>query len=199
MVSAQSVLATPAAELRVQTPELLFAVANAAGLSTQAVLAISSAWSSQVSVAVSGVGDLRTNIFDDEPDYRSFVVPRQEFAFLVPRQEFTAYISSDVQPMITFTKQPAERLAYDFEFLEWFENLEGDDIEAASVEVVSASVGAVSDLAVEQPLRINSPSTRVKIWIEGGVNGVRYKLTLTIDTEGGRRKTVDFYLRVKEL
>lgn len=99
LVSTQFVLTSATADLRVQTPELLFAAA-AATVTTQVTLAVSAEWSSQVSVAVSGVGDLRTNIFDDEPDYRSFVVPRQEFAFLVPRQEFTAYISSDVQPLL---------------------------------------------------------------------------------------------------
>lgn len=196
---ARAVVAVDAAAgLEVRTPTLLAAQA-AVSVTSSASIRVARDWAGTGTITVIAVADLRTNIFDDEPDYRSFVVPRQEFAFVVPRQEFVAFISSDAVNMITYSKQPADRLAYDFEFADWFEELEGDDIEAAAVQVVSASIGVPADLVVEQPLRINSPSTRVKIWIEGGVNGARYKLTLTIDTEGGRRKTVDFYMRVKEL
>lgn len=202
-VADSAVVVAAAADL--QLAEKLFAApAFATVTATPATFSTVLAWGANAVICrVTATAEMFTNLYDDEPPYRTLIVPRQPFVATIPPQAFTAFISSDARPMITYSKQPGERLAYDFEFAEWFADLEGDDIEAASVTVVSATSSAgpadVNALVVQQPIRIGAPSTRVKIWIDGGVSGVRYKLTLVIDTEGGRRKEVDFYIRIKEL
>lgn len=197
-----TVVAAPA-DFRI-SPKLFAAPAFATVIAAPATLITISSFSAIAAFCrVVARAEFFTNIYDDEPDYRTFVVPPQDFSFVVPPQVFVAFISSDARSMITYAKQPGERLAYDFDFSVWFAELEGDDIEAASVSVVSATSPAgavnVNTLVVQQPIRIGTPSTRVKVWIESGVSGARYKLTLVIDTEGGRRKEVEFYVRIKEL
>ncbi len=141
---------------------------------------------------------LTSNPFDDEPGYRTIFVGRQSMSVVVQSQTFVISIGSDSKAMQTFTKQPGERLAYDIDLTEWFAELEGDDIEAASATVTSASTGVVSDLTIDPPYRIGTPCYRVKIWTEGGLNGATYQVRCTLDTEGGRRKEVDFKVKVKE-
>lgn len=181
-------------------PRLFGAPASAVATAAPVVpLALRAFDATGVVAVAAGQAEFFTNIYDDEPDYRTYYVARQDFSYTVPVQSFVWLITSDATAMMTFTKQPGDRLAYDVDFSEWFEGLEGDDIEAAAIEVVSASAGGINDIIVEQPIRIGTPSTRVKFWTEGGTHGVRYKVTLTINTEGGRRKTVDGFIRVKEI
>lgn len=142
--------------------------------------------------------DLTSNPFDDEPDYRTVFVSAQSMTLSVQAQAFTINIGSDSKAMQTFTKQPGERLAYDIDLTDWFAELEGDDIEAASATVTSASSGLVTDITIDPPYRIGTPCYRVKIWTEGGLNGATYQVRCTLDTEGGRRKEVDFKIKVKE-
>jgi len=152
------------------------------------------------SVGVSAAGLLLlTNFYDDEPDYRTDQVTAEDFVDEVEPEDFTFHIRDDSLAMKTFTKQPNDRLAYDIVFSEWFADLEGDDIEYAYIDVVSATSGDQYLLIADQPLLIDSPSTKAKVWVEGGAHGVTYQLTITIETEGGRRKERDFKIKVKEI
>lgn len=128
-------------------------------------------------------------MFIHEPDYR------------------TVFVRSDASTtrMRTFRKQPAEVLPYDVDFAEWLTL--GDDIESAQVHVDSAINGEPSDLTIgDVVLLIQNPeathmiaATRLKVWLSGGLNGATYKITVRADTEGGRRKEVDFRLNVREV
>lgn len=128
-------------------------------------------------------------MFVHEPDYR------------------TVYVRNDASTtrMRSFRKQPTEILPYDIDFAEWL--TPGDDVESAEVHVDSAINGAVDDLVIGQVVLITSnpeatatiAATRLKVWLEGGVHGATYKITVRVDTEGGRRKEVDFRLNTREV
>lgn len=102
--------------------------------------------------------------------------------------------------MFTAKKQPAERLDYDIDLTEWFEDAEGDEIASATATVLLISGTGVGDtLAVDGAVAlVGDPSRVVKVWLIDGVSGNSYKVTVRATTEGGRIKEVDFKVVVKE-
>lgn len=148
------------------------------------------------------------NLYDWEPDFRTLQVDPEDWIDSVSAEDWTLTITDDGQGMKTFTKQPREVLAYDIDFMPWFEQIPRDDIESATCVVTSATSGDPTDLTVQRTVLMadgnnppgpTTPAHRVKVWLSGGNDGVTYHLTLTIDTEDGRRKEVDFKLKVKEI
>jgi hypothetical protein len=90
----------------------------------------------------------------------------------------------------TLTKQPGDSLDYDIDYSDWLTS--DDNVSSATTAVSPDVVGGVTvDL-----ININDP--RVKLWISGGVSGVTYKITITMETSDGRIKEDEFRLRVKE-
>jgi hypothetical protein len=101
-------------------------------------------------------------------------------------------------------KQPRDRLDYDVDFSEWFASMPGDDIEQVQVEI-DGGTGQPNDLRLVEtrpPTSFGVPTSEphkfVKVWLEGGVDGTTYKVTVIIETEGGRVKEYDFNIRVRE-
>jgi hypothetical protein len=91
--------------------------------------------------------------------------------------------------MNLFYKQPADQLDYDLDFSDWI--TEGDTI-----------TGAVAVSSVPAELVIQSVSVSeqiVKVWATGGETGSTYQVTVTVTTDQGRIKELDFKIRVKEL
>lgn len=88
----------------------------------------------------------------------------------------------------TFSKQPVEVLDYDIDCSDW---LVSDDVLASATAVTD-----VAGLTVDSVL-VSSP--RVKVWLSGGTNGAAYKVTVTITTDDGRVKQVEFRVRVKDV
>ena len=88
----------------------------------------------------------------------------------------------------TFSKQPVEVLDYDIDCSEW---LVSDD-ELTSATAVVEPVGVTADSVL-----VSSP--RVKVWLSGGTNGATYKVTVTITTDDGRVKQVEFRVRVRDV
>lgn len=88
----------------------------------------------------------------------------------------------------TFSKQPVEVLDYDIDCTDW---LVSDDALALAT--------AVSDGAALQVDAVNVYSPRVKVWLSGGTSGSNYKVTVTITTDDGRVKQVEFRVRVKDV
>ncbi len=86
-----------------------------------------------------------------------------------------------------FEKQPWERLDYDVTFAPWL--TPGDNLKE-----LAASVSPVG-LTVESPVN-NDPL--VKVWISGGTDGVKHKVTVQAETDDGRKKEVEFTLKVKD-
>jgi hypothetical protein len=150
--------------------------------------------------------EIRLNVLVFEPDYRTIEVELDDTSIEIEPQDFTIVITDDEATMKTFTKQPSEILAYDADFTDWFSDIVGgDDISLADCEIISASSGAIGDLSIDDIILVLSNQDdpfsdvyRVKIWISGGLDGATYKLTLLMDTTGGRRKEVDFKIRIKE-
>ena len=103
--------------------------------------------------------------------------------------------------MKTFPKQPAERLAYDIDLTDWFQALiDVDQLDSATLDIVSATDGDPDNMtAALNATFLGTPPTIIKVWVEGGLDGVDYQLTVRATTTQGRIKEVDFRVRVKEI
>ena len=86
------------------------------------------------------------------------------------------------------TKQPADVLDYDIDFADWI--TDGDVISSGTVTIEPPGE------LVSNTQQIYSPT--VKIWLQGGVDGSQYKVTLLASTTQGRVKEVEFKVRVRE-
>jgi len=105
----------------------------------------------------------------------------------------------------TFIKQPADQLDFDVDFgSEFFEAYGGDAISAAAnvtVVVSSGNTGSPNDLVLGPEALpdfdlINDHT--VKVWVGGGISGIRYKVTVKAITVGLRTKETDIFVFVKE-
>lgn len=85
--------------------------------------------------------------------------------------------------------QPDESLDYDLDYTDWLTT--GDNVSSATVTVTPA------DELAATLVQINDP--RVKVWLEGGVDGTTYKVSVTMTTADGRVKQDEFKIRVKEI
>ena len=96
--------------------------------------------------------------------------------------------------LATKKKQPAERLDYDI----WYAN---DPAGAEPWLIDSDSITSVT-INVSAPELEVSPilfADHLKLWVEGGVDGETYKITITIITAGGRTKQDEIRFRVKDI
>jgi hypothetical protein len=86
-----------------------------------------------------------------------------------------------------FTKQPADVIDYDIDFSEWLPV--GDTLATATptVDVASLTLGTtvISDTGIKQ-------------WVSAGTDGLTYKVTVTVTTNGGRTVQQEFRVRVKD-
>lgn len=87
-------------------------------------------------------------------------------------------------------KQPADQLDYDIDFSRWLP--EDDEILTVTTAVDPALDGELTVASVH----VQSPW--VKVWVNGGINGNSYKVSVTAATRGGRIKEVDFKVRVRD-
>lgn len=99
--------------------------------------------------------------------------------------------------MQTFDKQPRDQLDYDVGYGDWLPD--GDTILTA--EATFERLGVELDPGIEDTfaivaVHVNSPT--VKVWVEGGISRVSYKVTVIVSTAGGRVKETEFRVRVKE-
>lgn len=88
-----------------------------------------------------------------------------------------------------FIKQPAEIESYTIDYSQ--DLTDGDNV--ISAEVISDVPG---ELIVKSFIVLDP---RVRIWLEGGVDGNTYKITCTVDTADGRRLQDEFRVRVKDI
>jgi hypothetical protein len=87
----------------------------------------------------------------------------------------------------TYTKQPNDVLDYDIEYADFLS--EGDSL-ASAIATVSPS-----GLIVHTPLVVG---TTIKLWVEGGTSGVKYKITVKTVTTLSRTKEDELIFRVKD-
>jgi len=90
--------------------------------------------------------------------------------------------------LATYIKQPADVLDYDIDADGW---LPTDDL------IISAVTTSTTGITVNSTTIINDGRT-VKVWLQGGANGVTYKVEVTMTTDDGRVKQVEFRIKVKE-
>lgn len=98
----------------------------------------------------------------------------------------------------TFIKQPAENLDYDIDFSEFLSS--GDTLQTTGTPPVPNPLSVTTTpagIAVGSTFVIKDGKA-IKQWLSGGTNGVKYKITLTATTNGGRIKQVEFVVRVKD-
>lgn len=92
-----------------------------------------------------------------------------------------------------YDKQPWERADYDTTFQDW---LNGDDV----IDAVTAFVECLTDpsdssLVVD---KIEFTADRVKLWVEGGTAGQRYKVTTRVTTVSDRRDEYEIVFKIKD-
>lgn len=95
-------------------------------------------------------------------------------------------MSSTLEILDTFEKQPGERQDYQIEFEDWLRRL--DDTPVSATVAVSPGINLISH---------ELKGTAVKVWMEGGESGKRYKVTATMTTAGGRIKEAEIVIYVK--
>lgn len=98
----------------------------------------------------------------------------------------------------TFIKQPAENLDYDIDFSEFLSS--GDTLQSTGEPPAPNPLNVTvspTGIVVGSTFVTNDGKT-IKQWLSGGTNGVKYKITLTATTNGGRIKQVEFVVRVKD-
>lgn len=106
-----------------------------------------------------------------------------------------------------FDKQPADVQDYDADFTDYILS-QGEAVDDEH-EIDEVSVDD-DDLTVDSSAIYNGASltnyetgvtrasTFVKVWISGGTAGGSYKVTVRINTAGGRTKEHEFQVKVKE-
>jgi hypothetical protein len=94
-------------------------------------------------------------------------------------------------------KQPVERVDYDIDYSEWLTT--NDNVKSVVVTVFpdESVIIPVPDNRLKV-LTVIVIDPIVKLWIEGGRNGLTYKVTLTMTTADGRIKQDEFKLKVKD-
>jgi hypothetical protein len=95
-------------------------------------------------------------------------------------------------------KQPVERVDYDIDYSEWL--TANDNVESVVVTVFpdeSVMIPVPHDRLHVLTAVVIDPI--IKLWIEGGRNGVTYKVSLTMTTADGRIKQDEFKLKVKDI
>ena len=86
-------------------------------------------------------------------------------------------------------QQPTENLDYDIRYGEFL----NDNDTISSVDVV-----VLPDTDLQATGQI-ADDTRVKVWVSGGTSGQTYKIEVTIQTQGGRRKQDEFEVYIEEI
>lgn len=125
-----------------------------------------------------------------------------------PYRTVTVNNDAATQRPRTFQRQPGDFLPYDIDMEQWLAPFPGDGIESVVVNVTEANgLGAdVGDLdvsridfvvpAIQDPAL---PAIRAKVWVQGGISGALYKVTVRCTTIGDRVKEADFRLSVNEV
>lgn len=91
--------------------------------------------------------------------------------------------------LATFTKQPAEKESYSINYAD--DLTENDGIKSDGVVVTVSPEGLVIDSFL-----VVSP--RVKVLTSGGIDKTKYKVTVTAETDDGRKLQDEFFVKVKD-
>jgi hypothetical protein len=94
-----------------------------------------------------------------------------------------------------FAKQPAEVKDYDVDYAPWLDPMTDTILSSTQTVVCTTTPG-------DTALVINSvalaPKT-LKLWIAGGTDGEKYKITIRVTTAGGRVDESELLFTVKDI
>lgn len=94
-----------------------------------------------------------------------------------------------------FTKQPEEFKDYDIDYAPWLASDAADTLDDVRAEVVCLTDPDDTELTVES-IQI---TTRVcKLWVKGGTDGYKYKITLFASTVVGRIDESELIFKIKD-
>ena len=85
-------------------------------------------------------------------------------------------------------QQPSDRIDYDFDVSSLFN---GDSDSVVGVAATAFPVGL-------NVVALISDTDRVKVWIDGGTNGVEYTVEVTITSTNGRIKQDELIVTIEE-
>lgn len=87
----------------------------------------------------------------------------------------------------SITQQPRDVRDYDIDYGEFFPQ---DDVMVAADVTVEPATGLTVTYALQHP--------RVKVWVQDGVAGATYKVTVVAYTNDGRAKEEELKVRIKD-
>lgn len=87
-------------------------------------------------------------------------------------------------------KQPGERRSFSIRYDDDLD--EGDEVQQVDACTVEPA-GALT----ATPVMVSGQ--RVRVWVEGGADGVNYKVTVTVTTVGGERLEDEVLVKVREI
>jgi hypothetical protein len=87
-----------------------------------------------------------------------------------------------------FNKQPIEVQDYDIDFTSYLEGF--NDVALSHVAAAEAGLEILGSSRSEGV---------VKVFVSGGTDGVSYKVSVTVTTQGGRVKQGDILIKVREV
>lgn len=90
-------------------------------------------------------------------------------------------------------KQPIEIKDYPINYADWLEE-SGDTLTDADA-TIECLTGDDSSLVVHS---ITLSPSAVSVWLSGGADGQKYKVSVTANTAGGRRDQSEFIVKVKD-
>ena len=91
-------------------------------------------------------------------------------------------------------KQPIEIKDYPINYAEWLAEA-GDVLSDVNASVVCLTDPADTALVVQN---LMLAPTAVSVWLSGGTDGQRYKVIVTVNTQGGRRDQSEFIVKIKD-
>jgi hypothetical protein len=99
--------------------------------------------------------------------------------------------------LATFEKQPGEIEDFDISFTEYLQ-ARSDEIADFTV-TADAGITIASSFEVSDPDVVGTTGGMIKVYLSGGTDGAKYKITATILTVGARTKEGEITVKVKEI
>ena len=93
-----------------------------------------------------------------------------------------------------FYKQPSEVKDYTISYSDWLAGIK-DSVNDATAAVVCTSNQTDTSLTVKS---VHISPTSVTVWLSGGTNRRKYKVTVQVSTVGGRIDESEFLVIVKD-
>ena len=94
----------------------------------------------------------------------------------------------------TFYKQPSEVKDYTISYSDWLTGA-GDSVDDATAAVVCTTDQTDTSLTVKS---VHISPTSVTVWLSGGTDRRKYKVTVRASTVGGRIDESEFLVVVKD-